>query len=142
MPCMGVLQYICCIFSEQLFLKTFLEGYLWFKQELLGHISDHSPIFFPTKCQIDLDDDKKEKHIFKWVFSDIAKEKFMQKLHEVNWDHIKTFGNTNKAYIRSLESFFYYKLWITKGILKFSKRNKNCTIIFCKIYRYWAKKVL
>ena len=60
-------------------------------------ISDHFPIFFTSKCQIDLDDDKTENRNLQIVFSEISEERFKEKLREVSWDHVKTFENRNPA---------------------------------------------
>ena len=94
-------------------------------------ISDHFSLFL---MQIDLGGDKTSLN---WVFSEIAKGKFKQKLHEVNWDYFKTFENTNESYNKFLEKFILLysqsllrvtiKLFtplITKGTQKISHRKQ------------------
>ena len=59
-------------------------------------------------------------------------EIFKQKLHDVNWNDIRTFDNINDAYNRFLEISLYDQCFpkqknpcITKGIERSSKKNKD-----------------
>ena len=87
----------------------------------------------------------KDRFIFRRDLSDISVEKFKYKLRTVSCDNITNSSDTNKAYDNfigifsslcddcfpkkkiKLKSQKFNNPWITKGIKKSSKKNRNCT---------------
>ena len=106
------------------------------------HISDHSPIFFVAKVNVDVSI-RIEQCILKRKICDQSIKTFKQKLRDVIWDDIKITESVNFSYNRFLQIFLslynkcfpkikiklkpqkHFRTWITLGIRRSSKRKQR-----------------
>ena len=111
-------------------------------------ISDHFPVFFLTKTK--LNKTKQTNFVFKRKITDVNLMNFNEALKSVCWDNVLKHTDPDKAYNEFLETFlFHYETffpkqkiqinpknlaspWITKGILKSSKRKQKLYEKFLK----------
>ena len=104
-------------------------------------ISDHFPVFLVTDTNVSKSE--RSRFVFKREINDVNLKKFNEKLLSVIWTNILNNMDPNSAYDNVLETFLlHYNIffptkkihmksknlaspWITKGIIKSSKRKQK-----------------
>ena len=111
-------------------------------------ISDHFPVFYLSETKINKSSET--KFVYKRNISDVSMKQFKDALYKVEWDNVLCYTDPNAAYNEFLKVFllhfntFFPKKkiriksknfaspWITKGIIKSSKRKQKLYEKFLK----------